>query len=480
MKGRKLDFDSLSFSAFELVDLYYLSFFSSNNCNDNDSQSQQLPPSKKMRLMNAANTSVNGNSSIQKECYACPHVNDLDDVMNYRSSSGSDNFSSNGNECHDRLVSSSSLPSTSASASPRHHMSLLEQDGEYRPSDDSTYTSDTDTKSTKINDENENDQRKLKRLDRKESIAHSKILANNSNSNCIHRNYHEIVSDSNQEDGNEHGRTNVIESNTNQSKNDDNQSNDIDSSKEEYKSSFKYSQSRQQHQDHGNNHCEYHLPKSSQSLTSFELLDPKLCPKDESPDSYLHRLFDVIGSNGSIITVRPTLEVSSLNPTNQSPSKPFIPPITEEEQSAYTTEIVTAVRENDLPTVQSYHAQGHSLSCCNRFGESLLHMACRRGFASMVTYLLESAHVSVRITDDCGRTPLHDALWNQECQYSIVDLLVRTDPILLLTCDKRGHTPFAYARREHWGNWRQFLWDRREHMKNAIKEEEMDLFRVVL
>ena len=103
-------------------------------------------------------------------------------------------------------------------------------------------------------------------------------------------------------------------------------------------------------------------------------------------------------------------------------------------------------------------------------------MACRRGFESIVLYLIQTANVSVRITDDCGRTPLHDALWHKECQYVILDLLVRTDPVLLLTCDKRGHSPFAYARREHWANWRQFLWDRREHMKHALNIDELELF----
>lgn len=103
-------------------------------------------------------------------------------------------------------------------------------------------------------------------------------------------------------------------------------------------------------------------------------------------------------------------------------------------------------------------------------------MACRRGYDPIVQYLVNQADVSIRITDDCGRTPLHDALWHKECQYNIVDLLVRTDPLLMLTCDKRGHTPFAYSRREHWANWRQFLWDRREHMKSALNTSEVKLF----
>lgn len=215
-------------------------------------------------------------------------------------------------------------------------------------------------------------------------------------------------------------------------------------------------------------------PCSRSADEALKLLDPAIYPNDDmSPDIFIKKLFQIMMGFPPI--VRPTLEICSLR--SKQSDEPFIPPITEEEQADYCTAVVTAVRENDLQRVRSFHSDGRSLSCSNRFGESLLHMACRRGFESIVLFLIDEAHVSVRITDDCGRTPLHDALWNQECQYTILDLLVRTDPVLLLTCDKRGHTPFAYARREHWPHWRKFLWDRREHMQSAIDATEMELFR---
>ena len=216
--------------------------------------------------------------------------------------------------------------------------------------------------------------------------------------------------------------------------------------------------------------------ETQSTCTSIHSLHPNKCPHDMSPDTYIQKLFQILMNTKTKPRIRPTLEVSSICPTGH-PDHPFIPPITEEEQANYDTELVSTVRENDLSGVKALHInQGRSLSCCNRFGESLLHMACRRGFESIVLYLIQTANVSVRITDDCGRTPLHDALWHKECQYVILDLLVRTDPVLLLTCDKRGHSPFAYARREHWANWRQFLWDRREHMKHVLNIDELELF----
>lgn len=216
---------------------------------------------------------------------------------------------------------------------------------------------------------------------------------------------------------------------------------------------------------------------SERTNSILEQLDPKdKSNSDTCPDTYLQQLFETIMGFRPI--VRPTLELSSQSCDGlDEDDRTFIPPVSEDDQTNYSIDVVSAVREDDLERLQQIHSNGRSLSCCNRFGESLLHMACRRGFDSIALYLIQQADVSIRISDDCGRTPLHDGLWHKECQYVIMDLLVRTDPLLLLTCDKHGHTPFAYCRREHWANWRQFLWDRREHMKSVMDEEEMELFR---
>lgn len=221
----------------------------------------------------------------------------------------------------------------------------------------------------------------------------------------------------------------------------------------------------------------------SQKLPNANWLDPKTAGKlvtDMSPDTYIEYLFESI--LGFAPTPQPTLKVSSKtfihDDGHQQHSTLFIPPITEDQLSNYGVDVVTACRDENLEELRSLHEGGRSLSCCNRFGESLLHMACRRGFQSIVTFLTASAGCAIRITDDCGRTPLHDALWNRDCQYSIVDMLVTSDPSLLLLCDKHGHTPFEYSRREHWGVWKQFLWDRREHIQHAMDAHTMELFRI--
>lgn len=203
-------------------------------------------------------------------------------------------------------------------------------------------------------------------------------------------------------------------------------------------------------------------------------LDPRQHPTDMSPDSYVVKLFECFLNFTP--TSRPTLELSPLS--YNSTKDPFIPPITDEELSNYNVEVVAATRDEDLDTLRALHSNGRPLSCCNRYGESLMHMACRRGFLPIVNFLMKEADVAIRITDDCGRTPMHDAFWHRECQYAIVDLLLGAEPSLLLLRDKRGHTPFAYARREHWEVWKQFLWDRREHMMHAMDRDVMELFRL--
>ena len=154
----------------------------------------------------------------------------------------------------------------------------------------------------------------------------------------------------------------------------------------------------------------------------------------------------------------------------------FFSPVTEEQMAAYSTDVVTATRNNDIATLRKLTTEGKTLDCFNRFGESLLNMACRRGCNELVTFLLEQPGVCLRIVDDCGRTPLHDACWNPSPQLDICKRILEEEPALFLMTDKRGYTPFQYAREQHWHIWRQFLFDNRASLAALGEPETMVRF----
>jgi len=175
-------------------------------------------------------------------------------------------------------------------------------------------------------------------------------------------------------------------------------------------------------------------------------------PKDMSPDEYLkHIIQHTFG-----FRIEPIQSLSM--------SSHFFPLLTAENYSGYTCDVVRAVTESNINYLRSLHKSGTNLFCCNKFGESILHMACRRGLSSVVKFLLLEAKVSTRVRDDLGRTPMHDACWNSSPNWEIMDYLLRIDPILLFLSDKRGFTPFQYSKREKCDALKLFLREKTEYL----------------
>ena len=135
----------------------------------------------------------------------------------------------------------------------------------------------------------------------------------------------------------------------------------------------------------------------------------------------------------------------------------FFLEITPEHIEGYQTDLIAAIRNDDVDALRQLYESGRTLQACNKFGESVVHMACRRGSTEIVRFLLEVAGVCVRLRDDYGRTPLHDALWTQKPEFDCVEIILRACPDLLLVTDKRGFTPLSYVRRDHWVFWCEFL-----------------------
>ncbi len=77
--------------------------------------------------------------------------------------------------------------------------------------------------------------------------------------------------------------------------------------------------------------------------------------------------------------------------------------------------------------------------------------------------------MSPRVRDDMGRTPMHDACWSSAApNHDIMKILIGAAPELLLSKDKRGHSPFDYARREYWPNWVTFLNEHRQFIVTSL------------
>lgn len=103
----------------------------------------------------------------------------------------------------------------------------------------------------------------------------------------------------------------------------------------------------------------------------------------------------------------------------------------------------------------------YSLSACNRFSESIVHMACRRSSIDVIKFLIDNG-ADITIADDYGRTPLHDACWRPEPCFDIVALLLNHNLDLLRYQDVRGFIPLHYVREEHWLQWCAFFFNQIE------------------
>ena len=140
----------------------------------------------------------------------------------------------------------------------------------------------------------------------------------------------------------------------------------------------------------------------------------------------------------------------------------------------YNHEIVDAVRTSDLPTLTRLFKSGKryntsicfhlnnfdslcSMAACNRFNESIVHLACRRSTPAVVQFIVTHGG-NVTATDDYGRNALHDACWRADPCFDVIALLMDRDADLVRRADKRGASPLQYVRKEHWLFWCAFLY----------------------
>ena len=126
------------------------------------------------------------------------------------------------------------------------------------------------------------------------------------------------------------------------------------------------------------------------------------------------------------------------------------------QEASYGVYLLDLVKSGDADGLRAALAAGLSKNPCNKDGESLLHLICRRGDSSLLSVMLE-AGCDIQVADDYGRTPLHDACWAAKPAFAVVEMLLERDASLFYLADSRGALPLSSLPKEHWSQWLQFL-----------------------
>lgn len=135
----------------------------------------------------------------------------------------------------------------------------------------------------------------------------------------------------------------------------------------------------------------------------------------------------------------------------------------------YTTEVVGAIRSNDIAALRYMLEKGQSFNVCNTNGEYLIHLACRRSQPETVEFLINEAKVRCNVRDNMGRTILHDVCWKSSPDLQMMSAVLKlARPELLLAKDIRGHTPFDFARKQHWKQWIDFLLQNQDEIQQRL------------
>ena len=180
--------------------------------------------------------------------------------------------------------------------------------------------------------------------------------------------------------------------------------------------------------------------------TGKVVTNPSLGAAAVKPDDRLQAILKADTNNPRSVEYRPYTQVQD-----------FFLEVQPQHVAAFDANIIQAVRGKNVAAIQALHQQGKLLQCCNKFGESIVHMACRQSSAEVLECLMTLGKVSIRVCCDSGRTPLHDACWTTDPNFDIILLLLKECPDLLRIQDKRGFTPLSYVPCGQWARWGNFL-----------------------
>ncbi|CAN0080871.1 unnamed protein product, partial [Ectocarpus sp. 8 AP-2014] len=83
-------------------------------------------------------------------------------------------------------------------------------------------------------------------------------------------------------------------------------------------------------------------------------------------------------------------------------------------------------RRGDMEGLQRAVDAGRRMDACNKFGESVVHVACRRGNLPLLLFLVANGG-SLTACDDLGRFPLHEVCWAAQPRFDIVRVFLEEE-----------------------------------------------------
>ena len=194
----------------------------------------------------------------------------------------------------------------------------------------------------------------------------------------------------------------------------------------------------------------------------LDMLSPllPLLRSDVHPEDYLHNILRERGYSTEMVAVKETA---------------FHRPPHPDQVAAYDKVVLRAVVDDDEAALERMRASGKRMDSCNRFGDSILHMSCRRGRIGALRYLLRVCPSGVLLTDDFGRTIMHDACWTATPRFDVASTVLDADLRLLRCVDNRGSSPLKYVPQDQWPLWCAFFENRKDIYWSPLAPGERDV-----
>ena len=127
------------------------------------------------------------------------------------------------------------------------------------------------------------------------------------------------------------------------------------------------------------------------------------------------------------------------------------------------------MRLDDLEPLRAAVRGGRRMNACNRYGETLVHAACRAGSQRSLAYLLAHGG-TLRCCDDAGRVPLHESCRAGQPCLAIALRILLEDSRQAHALDARGSAPLEYAPPEAWKAWYAFLHEHKQRLRGLVAD----------